>query len=144
MRYLLDTDHLSIIQRQSGADYNNLAARMAQYPPSDFAISVITIQEQMLGCHAYINRARHPTELVKGYDIMIRLVADFQRLSILPFDAIAAQTLDRLNTQRIQLARMDARIAAIALSRSMILLTRHHRDFSKVTGLVIEDWTIGR
>lgn len=98
----------------------------------------------MLGCHAYINRARHPTELVKGYDIMIRLVADFQRLSILPFDAIAAQTLDRLNTQRIQLARMDARIAAIALSRSMILLTRNHRDFSKVTGLVIEDWTIGR
>ncbi|MFO7029482.1 hypothetical protein B9T07_05335 [Limnospira fusiformis CCALA 023] len=40
--------------------------------------------------------------------------------------------------------RMDARIVAIALSRSMILLTRNHRGFSKVTGLVIEDWTIGR
>ncbi|MCT7994790.1 type II toxin-antitoxin system VapC family toxin [Laspinema olomoucense] len=142
MRYLLDTDHLSIIQRQSGADYNNLAALMAQYPPSDFAISVITVQEQMLGCHAYINRARHPTELVKGYEIMMRLVADFQRLSILPFDAIAAQTLAGLNSQRIQLARMDARIAAIALSRSIILLTPNHRDFSKITGLAIENWTM--
>lgn len=37
---------------------------------------------------------------------------------------------------------MDARIAAIALSRQMILLTRNHRDFSKVAELAIEDWTI--
>ncbi|WP_242541309.1 type II toxin-antitoxin system VapC family toxin [Phormidium pseudopriestleyi] len=117
MRYLLDTDHLSILQRQSGADYHNLMARMAEYPLDDFAISIITIQEQMLGCHAYINRARYPNELVKGYEIMVRLVADFQRLPILSFDAIAAQTLEQLNSQRIQLAQMDARIAAIALSR---------------------------
>ena len=142
MKYLLDTDHLSILQRQSGGDYHNLVARMAQYPLSDFAISIITIQEQMLGCHAYINRARYPKELVKGYEIMIRLVADFPRLPILPFDTIAAQTLEQLNSQRIQLAQMDARIAAIALSRQMILLTRNHRDFSKVAGLAIEDWTI--
>jgi len=142
MRYLLDTDHLSILQRQSGENYNNLVARMARYPLSDFAISIVTIQEQMPGCHAYINRARHPHELVKGYEIMVRLVADFQRLPILSFDAIAAQTLEQLNSQRIQLAQMDARIAAIALSRQMILLTRNHRDFSKVRELAIEDWTI--
>jgi tRNA(fMet)-specific endonuclease VapC len=97
MRYLLDTDHLSILQRQSGADYYNLVARMAQYPLDDFAVSIITIQEQMLGCHAYINRARYPNELVKGYDLMVRLVANFQQLPILPFDAIAAQTLEQLN-----------------------------------------------
>lgn len=142
MRYLLDTDHLSILQRQSGADYHNLMARMAEYPLDDFAITIITIQEQMLGCHAYINRARYPNEWVKGYGIMVRLVADFKRLPILSFDAIAAQTLEQLNSKRIQLAQMDARIAAIALSRQMILLTRNHRDFSKVTGLAIEDWTI--
>ncbi|RCJ23483.1 hypothetical protein A6S26_02780 [Nostoc sp. ATCC 43529] len=30
----------------------------------------------------------------------------------------------------------------IALSRKLILLTRNHRDFSKVSGLLIEDWMI--
>ena len=60
---------------------------MAQYPLDNFAISMITIQEQMLGCHAYINRDHYPNELVKGYELMGRLVADFQRLPILPFDA---------------------------------------------------------
>jgi hypothetical protein len=37
---------------------------------------------------------------------------------------------------------MDARIAAIAMFRRLILLTRNHRDFSKVTGLLIEDRTV--
>lgn len=63
MKYLLDTDHLSILQRQTGTDYSNLSTRMAQYPLSDFAVSIVTFHEQMLGCHAYINRdcLRHAT-----------------------------------------------------------------------------------
>jgi len=37
---------------------------------------------------------------------------------------------------------MDLRIASIALSRGLTLLTRNSRDFSKVPRLVIENWTI--
>jgi tRNA(fMet)-specific endonuclease VapC len=37
---------------------------------------------------------------------------------------------------------MDARIASIAQFRGLILLTRNHRDFGKVRGLLIEDWTV--
>ncbi|WP_318286050.1 hypothetical protein [Limnospira fusiformis] len=44
MRYLLDTDDLSILQRQSGADDHNILARMAQYTLDNLAISIITIQ----------------------------------------------------------------------------------------------------
>jgi len=44
--------------------------------------------------------------------------------------------------KRLQLATMDARIAAIALSRQLILLTRNLRDFGKVPELMIEDWTV--
>ncbi|MEG4118444.1 hypothetical protein QUA43_13340 [Microcoleus sp. N9_B4] len=97
MKYLLDTDHLSILQRQTGKDYSNLSAR---------------------------------------------LVSDFKVLPLVSFDAGAATTFEQLKARRIQLAKMDARIAAIALSRELILLTRNHRDFGKVAGLAIEDWTI--
>lgn len=142
MKYLLDTDHLSIIQRQMGQDYINLSAHMAQYPLSDFAISIVTFHEQLLGSHAYLNRARHMNEVVKEYEIMARLVSDFKVLPLIPFDAGSATALNQLQAQRIQLARMDARIAAIALSRRLILLTRNHRDFGKVPGLSIEDWTV--
>ncbi|BAY73706.1 virulence-associated protein VapC homolog [Nostoc linckia NIES-25] len=141
MKYLLDTDHLSIIQRQTGQDYVNLSTRMAQYPLSDFAISIVTFHEQLLGSHTYISRARNDSEVVKGYEMMVRLVNDFKVLPLVSFDADAATALSQLQAQRIQLARMDSRVAAIALSRKLVLLTRNHRDFSKVPGLLIENWT---
>ncbi|MBW4578583.1 MAG: type II toxin-antitoxin system VapC family toxin [Tildeniella nuda ZEHNDER 1965/U140] len=142
MKYLLDTDHLSMLQRQAGRDFSNLSTRMAHYPLSDFAVSTVTFHEQMLGSHAYINRARNLIDVVKGYAMMTRLVTDFKVLPLISFDASAATTFDQLQSQRMQLAKMDARIAAIALSRGLILLTRNHQDFGKVSGLLIEDWTV--
>lgn len=120
MKYLLDTDHLSIIQRQTAPAYLNLSTRIAQYPLSDFAISIVTFHEQLLGSHTYISRARNKNEVVKGYEMMVRLVNDFKILPLLTFDAGAATALSQLQAQRIQLASMDARIAAIALSRKLI------------------------
>ena len=69
MKYLLDTDHLSILQRQSGQDYVKLSNRMANYDLSDFSVSIVTLHEQMLGSHAYINRARNSNQVVKGYEM---------------------------------------------------------------------------
>lgn len=142
MKYLLDTDHLSILQRKAGQDYSSLSTRMARHPVSDFVISTVTFHEQMLGSHAYINRARNLNDVVKGYAMMARLVSDFKVLPLVPFDAGAATTFDQLQSQRNQLSKMDARIAAIALFRGLILLTRNQRDFGKVAGLLIENWTV--
>jgi tRNA(fMet)-specific endonuclease VapC len=142
MKYLLDTDHLSILQRQAGQDYINLSTRMAQHLLSDFAVSTVTFHEQMLGSHTYINRAQDADNVVKGYEMMTRLIQDFKVLPLVSFDVDAATALSHLQAQRIQLGKMDARIAAIAMSRELILLTRNHKDFGKVIGLVFEDWTV--
>jgi tRNA(fMet)-specific endonuclease VapC len=96
----------------------------------------------MLGSHAYINRARNLDDTVKGYAMMARLVSDFKVLPLVSFDMGAAITFKQLQSQQIQLAKMDARIASIALSRRLILLTRNHRDFCKVRELAIQDWTV--
>jgi tRNA(fMet)-specific endonuclease VapC len=141
MKYLLDTDHLSILQRQAGQDYQNLSRRMALYLLSDFTVSTITFHEQILGCHSFINRARNLNDVVKGYEMMTRLINDFKILPLLPFDTNAAIIFKQIQSQRIQLAKMDTRIAAIALSHKLILLTRNYQHFSKIPGLLIEDWT---
>ena len=142
MKYLLDTDHLSIIQRKTGRDYANLSNRMNQYPRSDFALSIVTFHEQLLGAHTYISRARRPDQIVTGYMIMSRLARDFTALPLIAFDRAAMRTFQSLQAQNIQLKTMDLRIASIAVSRGLILLTRNTQDFRKVPDLLIEDWTI--
>jgi tRNA(fMet)-specific endonuclease VapC len=47
-----------------------------------------------------------------------------------------------MREQKVRVATMDLRIAAIALSRNLILLTRNSGDFSKIPNLITEDWTI--
>ena len=39
---------------------------------------------------------------------------------------------------------MDLKIAAIALAYDAIVLTRNLKDFSRVPGLRVEDWTVWR
>jgi tRNA(fMet)-specific endonuclease VapC len=50
-------------------------------------------------------------------------------------------TFDQLKSAKIRIGTMDLRIAAIALSRNLTVLTRNLSDFGKVPGLRIEDWT---
>jgi tRNA(fMet)-specific endonuclease VapC len=141
MKYLLDTDHLSILQKSTGRDYECLSARMAQIPISDFGISIVTVHEQFLGSHTYISRTRNAQDLVKGYEFMTKLVRNIKTIPVTPFDDSASILFESFQSQGVKVATMDLRIAAIASSRGLILLTRNYRDFVKVPGLTIEDWT---
>jgi len=40
--YLLDTDHITILQRETGPDFATLRARIAQYPPEELAFSIVS------------------------------------------------------------------------------------------------------
>jgi tRNA(fMet)-specific endonuclease VapC len=142
VKYLLDTDHLSTVQRQSGPEYAMLMARIAQHPLADLAFSIVSLHEQMLGCHTYINRAQSSSDVVRGYEMLARVLRDFAAAPVIPFDAAAAAVFDGLVAQRVRVATMDLRIASIALSRGMVLVTRNVSDFGKVPGLQIEDWTM--
>jgi tRNA(fMet)-specific endonuclease VapC len=142
LKYLLDTDHISVLQQQSGPDFATLSARIARYPPADLALSVASFHEQVLGCHTYISRARSSAEVVRGYGMLHRLLSDYAAVSVLPLDSAAATTFDWLRARRVRISTMDLRIASIALSRGLILVTRNASDFGQVPGLVTEDWTV--
>jgi tRNA(fMet)-specific endonuclease VapC len=141
MRYLLDTDHLSVYQTRSGQSYFNLARRLANYSLSDFAISMITVQEQLLGAHAYVNQAKRREDVVRGYRIMSQALKSLKIFEVLDFDDAASLVFEQFNVSKMQLGVMDARIAAIALSQNLTLLTRNQKDFNKVPGLQSQDWT---
>jgi tRNA(fMet)-specific endonuclease VapC len=95
-----------------------------------------------LGWNAYISHARGTGGVVRGYEVFQRVIADFGVVQVLPFNTSAATEFDRMRAQRVRVATMDLRIAAIALSQGFTVLSRNVKDFAKVPGLVVEDWTV--
>jgi tRNA(fMet)-specific endonuclease VapC len=144
MKYLLDTDHFSIFQRQSGDAFLNLKRRMDDFSLTNFAVSVVTLQEQILGSYAYIRQAKRSEGVIKGYWMMSQAFKDLTIFEMLDFDEAAAQIFDQINPGQLRLGVMDARIAAIARSRNLVLLTRNQKDFDKVPNLMFQDWTVMR
>jgi tRNA(fMet)-specific endonuclease VapC len=142
MKFLLDTDHISILQKQSGPEFAALIARIAQVQRADLAFCIVSFHEQALGCNSYIAKAKNSTEIVRGYQMFDRLLSAFTASLVLPFDKGASAVFDKVAASRPRIATMDLRIASIALSQGLTLLTRNSRDFSRVPNLVIEDWTI--
>lgn len=117
-------------------------ARMSEHSLADFAFSVVSFQEQSLGAHTYVARARTTGDLVRGYTLFSDILHGFLNAPMLPFDAAAGAALDSLRARHVRIAAMDLRIAAIALSRDLIVLTRNELDFGRVPGLLTEDWTV--
>ncbi len=142
MKYLFDTDHISFLQRRSGSEFTCLMVRMGQHSPTDFALSVISFHEQILGAHNFINRAQTSANVIRGYALLLEILEGFAAAPVLPFDAGAISVFDQLRGNRVRVSTMDLRIAVIAMSRNLVLLTRNVSDFSKVPDLLMEDWTV--
>ena len=142
MKYLLDTDHISFLQRRSSSEFSRLTLRMSQHPMSDFGLSVISFHEQVIGAHSFINRAQTNTDLARGYALLLETLNGFAKAPVLAFDTEAISIFDEMRSQKVRVATMDLRIAAIAISSNLVLLTRNTGDFSKVPNLIMEDWTV--
>ncbi|MEA5618128.1 type II toxin-antitoxin system VapC family toxin [Cronbergia sp. UHCC 0137] len=142
MKYLLDTDHISFLQRRSSLEFSRLTLRMSQHPITDFVLSVISFHEQVIGAHTFINRAQNNTDMARGYALLLETLNGFANAPVLPFDSQAIAIFDEMRKQKVRVATMDLRVAAIAISNNLVLLTRNTGDFSKVPNLIIEDWTV--
>ncbi len=139
--FLLDTDHLVIMQRNAQPEADRLRQRMTQFKQTDFFVSIVSIHEQMLGANKYVSQARTRASVIRGYQMIETALLDYSQFQILPFDEPAAIKFDELRQAGVRIGTMDLRIAAIALSNECTVLTRNSVDFDKVPDLQVDDWT---
>jgi tRNA(fMet)-specific endonuclease VapC len=139
--YLLDTDHITLVDR-GGEEGERIRARLGTVPPQAVAASIVSYDEQMRGWLAYLGQLRAVDRQVAGYRRLERMLEFYCTTPLLPFDERAAGEFERLRQARIRIGTMDLKIAAIALASSATLLFRNLADFSKVPGLLVEDWAV--
>jgi len=60
---------------------------------------------------------------------------------VIGFDGESAAIFKQFRAEYPRLGTMDLKIAAIAISKGVILLTRNLSDFENIANLQIEDWT---
>jgi len=107
VKYLLDTDHISFLQRSSGSEFTCLTARMKQHLPTDFALSVVSFHEQVLGAHNFINRAGTNLDMIRGYALLLETLLGFATAPVLPFDGRAIAIFDELRGQQVRVSTIE-------------------------------------
>lgn len=136
--YILDTDHVSLLQREIGADAERLRLRLSGV---ERITTIITYEEQMRGWLTWIAQAKSLIQQIERYAMLKRMIISYSKLSLLDFDRPEADEFSRLQKERVRIGTMDLKIAAIAVANDATLLSRNIKDFSKVPGLKVEDWS---
>ena len=137
---VLDTDIVTLLQYPESKRAQDLAARLsAQNEP--VAVAVTTFEEQVRGRLADCSRAKTPEDYSEAAAGLSRLLAEYQNRILLPFDERSVAEFKRLKAAKIKIGTMDLRIASIVLANSATLISMNLRDYQKVPGLQVEDWT---
>lgn len=134
--YLLDTDHLSLIQR----NVDKVVLRFLTTPPTEVGATIISYEEQVRGRLARLNQARTPASQQEAYAQLRQTQNFYCRLRLVDFDVPAITIYEALRSKHRRADTMDLRIAATALSHNAILVTRNTQDFAPIENLPLENW----
>lgn len=132
-----DSDIVSLLLR----GHPVVTSRVQATPPAARALPIVTAQELLTGWLPLLTRRQPPEVYVTVYAEFRRALEFARAVSLLDFDAAAAVEYERLRRTYRRLGTNDLRIAAIALTRGAVLLTRNVSDFSVIAGLRVEDWS---
>jgi tRNA(fMet)-specific endonuclease VapC len=138
---VLDTDHLSDLEWPRSTRTKRLRARLQSVPATEVFTTILNCEEQIRGWLALLAKARALSKQIEVYHRFQYHLQNYGTMSILAFDERAAVEYQRLQPLRLRVGAMDLRIAAIVLSHGATLLTRNSKDFRRIPGLLIEDWT---
>ena len=141
MSYLLDTDHISLIHRQT-AEGRRIEARLSAIDITEVFLSIVSFEEQSKGWNAALSRKHAFDKQEVVYAELAKMLEMYCSAALLQFNSGAIDQFQKLWLTRPRIGTMDLKIASIALANNATLLTRNTRDFEKVPGLRIEDWSV--
>jgi tRNA(fMet)-specific endonuclease VapC len=136
--YILDTDIVSLLQDGNSA----VLSHVKSHPADEVVTTAITVEEQLSGWYTYLRRVTRPDRIEAAYTRLIQAVAHLARMPLLSFTVAAIARYELLRTKKLNVGKNDLRIAAIALEAGAVVVTRNTRDFGRVPGLAVEDWTL--
>jgi len=142
--YLLDTNIYRLV-----SDNDPLVrARLVAAGPESVWLCSINVEEVLTGYMATIVRlrsqpsSRNATSFTIGraHETLLLALEALQQFQMLPYTDEAEKLFQSSPAKVKRLGAQDCRIAALAMTRDMIVVTRNVRDFAEI-GAPCEDWS---
>lgn len=134
MPYLLDTNIVNLIRNGN----ETVIARWEANLEESFINGIVVEEIISVGYFAAINtiRTRGRGDLTRAYEDLLKAIRD---LSF--FNQISYTSEAEVRFKSMKLKGMDGRIAAHALELGYTVVTQNTRDFAKIPGITLVDWT---
>ncbi len=131
MKFLLDTDTCIYALKQKPVVLGHLLDKA----PVDVAVSAISEAEIRTGAA----KSSSPTRTLRAVENFLRPIAivDFTSDDAVSYARIRA----RLERAGKPIGPLDTLIAAQAVSRKLVLVSNNEREFKRVPGLELENWS---
>lgn len=134
MKYLLDTNICVFVIRQKNT---NLMDKLRSFKVEELAISSITLAELRYGA----SKSANPWKNHAALDLFL------SPLAIVDFDVECAAVYGKVRAELERIGQpigsFDTMIGAHAVRLSLPLVTNNTKEFKRISGLIIEDWSVG-
>lgn len=132
MKYMLDTNIcIYAIKHKPETVIKNFLS----HDPEEICVSVVTYAELMHGVEKSMAIEKN----------RIALSLFLSPITVLDFHALAAEEYGKIRAELERQGRpigpMDMLIAGHAKSEGLVLVTNNTKEFCRVEGLMVEDWT---
>ena len=138
LQYLFDTDHLTLYDPTDVTVWRRFSA----VSWGSVGISAVTVEESLRGRLLALSRHTTGPLQVQAYDRLLVALSLFPQFVLVPFDLACENQYQHLRGMSLRIGSQDLRIGAIALVHRLILVTRNRRDFGRIPGLSLEDWSV--
>jgi tRNA(fMet)-specific endonuclease VapC len=136
--FVLDTSTLTLLQHGHPRATAHLQARAGH----TLAVTSTVIEEALGGWYAALRQARTNAEQAQAAAMLADAFNFLAKFPVYPLTEPALDRVDRLTKLKLNVGRMDLKIAALALELGATVVTHNVRDFGRVPGLLIEDWSV--
>jgi tRNA(fMet)-specific endonuclease VapC len=131
MKYMLDTDICIYLLKQQPS----IIARFSQHRLSDIGVSVITVAELEYGV-AKSGSTKNKKTLASWLALLQQPHFDSSA------SAIYGQVRAELESKGTPIGPLDTLIASHSLALGLTLVTNNVREFKRISGLKVENWTM--
>jgi tRNA(fMet)-specific endonuclease VapC len=132
VRYLIDTNILIFL---CSSKSKSLEHKFKTHNPEEFLVLSITVGELIYGVNKSLNRDRNLQAILK-------ILSPF---TIIDFDSSAGWEYGEIRAELEKKGTIvggnDMMIAAQARRRGLIVITNNVKEYKRIHGLRVEDWT---